>query len=91
VRRFNLKHAALKIDCEGCEYPLILNASNEALNAFDEIILEYHYGYKNLVERLKRAGFKTKILKPPVYVNNQDATIKDMWVGFLFAQKTKEK
>ena len=52
IKRFNLKHAVLKVDCEGCEYDLILNASDEALHAFDQIIMEYHYGYRNLVKRL---------------------------------------
>jgi len=41
VKRFNLAHAALKVDCEGCEYDLILNASDKALKAFDQIIMEY--------------------------------------------------
>jgi len=36
-KRFNLKHAALKVDCENCEYDLILNASDEALKAFDQM------------------------------------------------------
>jgi len=62
VKRFNLKHSALKVDCEGCEYDLILNASDEALNAFDQIIIEYHYGYKNLIEKLKKSGFIIKVL-----------------------------
>jgi len=62
VKKFNLKHAALKVDCEGCEYALILNASDEALKAFDQIIMEYHYGYINLAKRLRQAGFKLNML-----------------------------
>jgi len=72
VKRFNLKHAALKVDCEGCEYNLILNASDDALKAFDQIIMEYHYGYKNLVKRLRQAGFKVKY-KLPKYSHNIEA------------------
>jgi len=64
VKRFNLKHATLKLDCEGCEYALILNASYETLHAFDQIIMEYHYGYKNLVRRLNEAGFKVRYSLP---------------------------
>jgi len=63
VRRFNLKHAALKVDCEGCEYDLILNASDEALKAFDNIIIEYHYGYRNLVNRLSNI-FRVRFTLP---------------------------
>jgi len=68
VKRFNLKHAALKVDCEGCEYDLILAASDKALRAFDQIIMEYHYGYKNLVKRLKQAGFTVKHSLPKKYL-----------------------
>jgi len=76
VKRFNLKHAALKVDCEGCEYDLILNASNEALHAFDQIIMEYHYGYRNLVKRLRQAGFKVKYSLP-----------NRMQLGLIYAQR----
>jgi FkbM family methyltransferase len=64
VKRFNLKHAALKVDCEGCEYDLILNASDEALHTFDQIIMEYHYGYINIVKRLRQASFAVKYSLP---------------------------
>jgi len=63
VKRFNLKHAALKVDCEGCEYDLILSASDEALKAFDQIIIEYHYGYRNLVNRLSNI-FRVRFTLP---------------------------
>jgi len=43
---------------------LILNASDEALKASDQIIMEYHYGYKNLVRRLNEAGFKVRYSLP---------------------------
>jgi len=86
VKRFNLKHAALKVDCEGCEYDLILNASDEALNAFDQIIIEYHYGYKNLVKRLRRAGFEVKYSWPK-YSNNIEAENSNMYSGFIFCRK----
>jgi len=82
VKKFNLKHAALKIDCEGCEYDLILNASDDALKAFDQIIMEYHYGYRNLVKRLKQAGFKVKYSKPE-YIHNTEAEDSNMYVGFI--------
>jgi len=75
VKRFNLKHAALKVDCEGCEYDLILNASDEALKAFDQIIMEYHYGYRNLVKRLRQAGFKVKYSLPTY-----------MYLGLIYAK-----
>jgi len=84
VKRSNLKHAALKVDCEGCEYDLILNASDEALKAFDQIIMEYHYGYRNLVKRLEQAGFKVKYSLPK-YGRNTEA--EDMYVGLISCRK----
>jgi len=74
VKSFNLRHAALKVDCEGCEYDLILNASDKALQAFDQIIIEYHYGYRDLVKGLRRAGFKVKYSLPK-YSNTQKQKI----------------
>ena len=61
VSKFNVeKGSVLKVDCEGCEYDLFRNASREALDRFDQIEIEYHYGYKELVNILKKNGFKTK-------------------------------
>ncbi|HIH61189.1 MAG TPA: FkbM family methyltransferase [Methanobacteriales archaeon] len=59
VERFNLKNACLKMDCEGCEYS-ILKTPKKTLKAFQEIIMDYHYGYKNLKEKLEKSGFKVK-------------------------------
>jgi len=86
VKRFNLKHAALKVDCEGCEYSLILNASDDALHAFDQIIMEYHYGYRNLVKRLRQAGFEVKYSLPKL-VNNSEAGDSNMYLGLIYAKK----
>jgi len=85
VKRFNLKHAALKVDCEGCEYDLILNASDEALHAFDQIIIEYHYGYRNLVKRLRQAGFKVKYSLPK-YSQDTEALDSNRYLGLIYAK-----
>lgn len=50
----------LKMDCEGCEFEIILN---EDLTMFNEIIFEHHSkiagkDYKPLIEKLKKEGFK---------------------------------
>jgi len=85
VKRFNLTHAALKVDCEGCEYDLILNASDKALQAFDKIIMEYHYGYRNLVKRLRRAEFNVKYSLPK-YIYNTEAENSNMYLGLIYAK-----
>ncbi|MEJ2779445.1 hypothetical protein WIW89_00620 [Stygiolobus sp. CP850M] len=38
---YNLETDILKIDCEGCEYNLILN-DYEAISKFDQLAFEYH-------------------------------------------------
>jgi len=50
VKSLGIENAVLKIDCEGCEYEAIICSTNETLRKFDEIMIEYHYGYKNIVE-----------------------------------------
>jgi len=62
INEFDIKEAVLKIDCEGCEYNL-LNEDDGVLKKFKRIILEFHYGYKNIESKLKNAGFSTKVLR----------------------------
>jgi len=52
----------LKMDCEGCEYAL-LEEDDETLKKFKKIVLEFHYGYKNIESKLKNAGFSTEVLR----------------------------
>jgi hypothetical protein len=54
----------LKMDCEGYEYEIILNASTELLRRFEYIQIEYHSGYKNLKEKLEKNGFSVQASKP---------------------------
>ena len=46
----------LKVDCEGCEYDLLRTADINAIRRFSKIMIEYHYGYKELIKRLKNSG-----------------------------------
>ena len=55
------ENAVMKMDIEGGEYDVILNALKDRLRQFEEIILEFHEGDKMLVEKLKASGFKVKI------------------------------
>ena len=87
VKNFNPKPAILKVDCEGCEYDLISNATINALKAFDQIIIEYHYGYKNLVRVLEEAGFKIKYSWPKISNNTQaeDSNTNIRYFGLIWA------
>ncbi len=63
VRDFNLKKSAvLKLDCEGCEYEVLLSVDTFTLDAFQQIILEYHHGYQQLVEQVRSLGYEITIL-----------------------------
>lgn len=63
VERFKIKEAVLKLDAEGAEYDIIMNSiwtsEVEALLRFKEIMLEYHFGYIDIKQRLERIGFRT--------------------------------
>lgn len=64
AKRCNISHGALKVDCEGCEYGIFRHASSETLRRFDVINIEYHHGYRDLVERLKKEGYTVTYTKP---------------------------
>ncbi len=84
VNKFKINNAALKIDCEGCEYNIILNASDDTLMKFNQIIIEYHYGYLNLKSKLEKSGFIVKNTFPR-YSFNTESENHDMIIGFLYA------
>ncbi|MEM4097782.1 MAG: FkbM family methyltransferase [Candidatus Micrarchaeaceae archaeon] len=85
VKQYRIDNGILKIDCEGCEYGIVLNAKKETLKKFDQIMIEYHYGYKNLVRKLKEAGFHVKITVPQFYFNS-DAKNHNMVLGLIYAK-----
>ena len=71
--------AVLKIDCEGCEYDVILTSSKNILRKFSHLIIEYHYGYKNLKDKLEKCGFKVSITEPRYTLDTK------MYLGYLYA------
>lgn len=87
IKRFNIRNSAiLKVDCEGCEYGVLLNASNFDLRKFKQIQIEYHYGYLNLKRKLESAGFKINKTFPK-YLLNTSAENKEMLIGYIYAQR----
>ncbi len=88
VTNNKINHALLEMDCEGCEYDLILESSKSVLDRFDYIILEYHYGAKNILKKLNNLGFTSKHT-PPIYFkgNTRDAPTFDRYVGLIFAKR----
>ncbi len=87
IKRFNIRNSAvLKVDCEGCEYGVLLKASNFDLRKFKKIQIEYHYGYLNLKKKLEGAGFKISKTFPR-YLLNTNAENKELLIGYIYAER----
>lgn len=82
---YKIDNALLKMDCEGCEYDSILNERKEALRKFKRILIEYHYGYKELKKQLEKAGFKVTYTKPKKGYNKYAENPK-LRTGYIFAE-----
>lgn len=89
LSQYKLESPALKIDCEGCEYDLILQSDPRIIQEFSAIQIEYHYGCELLKRRLLDLGFSVRSTKPR-YRYNKYATNKKMYVGWLFAENMKK-
>lgn len=74
ISKNNVTDAVLKVDCEGCEYDIFLNSSNELIRNFSHIIIEFHKGFKDLKKKLEEAHYS-------VEVNSSTKKI----TGFLYA------
>ena len=91
----------LKVDCEGCEYDFILNASCSDLKTFTHIQIEYHYGYQNLKSKLEQCGFHVTCTRPLFFVPlNKNRTTENvspgntgrpgrMFIGWIYARSQR--
>jgi SAM-dependent methyltransferase len=100
VQRLAIDPDILKVDCEGCEYDVILSSCPEILAKFSHVQIEYHYGYKNLARKLEKCGFNIASSSPkyfrPLILNDTAMLVSDgnikaptrgMYIGRLYAQK----
>lgn len=88
VKELKISNALLKIDCEGCEYEIILNTPDKFLRCFDCILMEYHYGFENLKSKLERANFRVKYTKPfSAFRPERKQDRQNMRVGYLVAYR----
>lgn len=66
IEYYNVEPEVLKMDCEGCEYDIILNDYNTIKQHFEELIFEYHkineYKLKDLLNKLNN-DYKCNITK----------------------------
>ena len=84
IKRFHIDNAILKVDCEGCEYAFLLNAKKKLFENFEQIMIEYHYGYINLKNKLKKQ-YSVMISKPNLIFNSDAENIK-MLSGIIKAK-----
>lgn len=88
VKEFKISNSILKIDCEGCEYEIILNTPDEVLKRFDCILMEYHYGFEDLKAKLEGADFRVKYTNPISALRSErEKNRQNMRVGYLAAYK----
>lgn len=85
VHDYGIDNAVLKMDCEGCEYNL-LSEDNEVLKKFKRIQIEYHYGYKDLVDKLMANNFKVRYTQPKK-IYNKDASNPNLSIGYIYAER----
>ena len=89
IKRFRIMdNEVLKIDCEGCEYGVLLDAQDSDLRRFKQIQIEYHYGYLNLKRKLEEAGFRVSKTLPKSILNLK-AENREMLIGLLYAERAK--
>jgi FkbM family methyltransferase len=100
IDNYHIKPEILKIDCEGCEYDVILSSEDYTLNKFSHLQIEYHYGYKNLKEKLGKCGFHVALTEPryfrPLNLNAVTVLVSsesikqdsgNMFIGWLYAER----
>jgi FkbM family methyltransferase len=75
--------SVLKMDCEGCEYETVLSAKKHILRKFSHMLIEYHYGYKNLKEKIEKTGFKVTVSRPRMYATDRVKLTE----GDIFAER----
>jgi FkbM family methyltransferase len=85
--------AALKLDCEGCKYEVILSSSDNVLRRFSNILIEYHYGYNDIKEKLEKLNFNVSLVNiagnpgGPTAVPNPKNLRKWFYMGYIHAKR----
>jgi FkbM family methyltransferase len=81
IDKYNIdSHAVLKLDCEGCEYDIILSNDRTTLDKFSHIQIEYHHGFRDLKKHLIGASFAVSQTNPK-YENGME-------IGWIYATKS---
>jgi FkbM family methyltransferase len=87
------EETALKMDCEGCEYDVILSSPDDVLKSFSNILIEYHYGYKEIKEKLEKSNFDISLINisgkqgGPTAVPNPLRLGRWYYMGYIHAKQ----
>lgn len=60
VEEFEVFSGVLKVDCEGGEYEIFRSTDDSTLRRFDQVMVEYHKGPRDLKTQLAKAGFQVR-------------------------------
>jgi hypothetical protein len=63
IEENQLSNLFMKLDCEGCEYDVVLNLPEETYTRITDIVMEYHKNPKPIMKRLSRLGYKVNTFK----------------------------
>jgi FkbM family methyltransferase len=76
----------LKMDCEECEYNVLVSAPTTVLRRFSHIQIEYHKGYRILSSKLEKSGFSVITTRPTAYPAGHQL---NQWhyVGHIYAER----
>jgi FkbM family methyltransferase len=65
------RQTALKVDCEGCEYDIIMNSEVQIFENVTDLVMEYHGQYKPLMHRMEKLGFRVKRKEEILYCSKK--------------------
>lgn len=88
VATSSLSKAALKVDCEGCEYDLF-QCDRSAFDPFDEVVIEYHNGSRAIVKALLDAGFAHVRCSRPMRLPREMIAEQDLF-GIVHASRSDD-
>jgi hypothetical protein len=60
VNQYETGNIFLKLDCEGCEYDVLLDGDSQTFEKITDIVMEYHGQSEPLISKLTELGFILK-------------------------------
>lgn len=86
INEHKIQDGILKIDVDGFEYEIMEGADCNTLKHFTHIIMEYHFGVKDLANKLESCGFKVNIKKvTEVFIDYHPREFQQMDIGYIYA------